>query len=143
MRNILVVDGNSIINRAFYGIRLLTAKDGTYTNAVYGFMNMFFKMLSSERPTYVAVAFDLKAPTFRHKMYPEYKATRQKTPEDLHAQVPIIEEILTAFGVTTIRQDGFEADDLIATIAHQCKKQNRECHPHKILLFRGWLFCNQ
>ena len=126
---IYVLDSYGLIYRSYYAFisRPLVNEKGQNVSAIYGFFSNFLSLLQKNEVNYVVATFDSRTPTFRHKMYPEYKATRQKTPEDLHAQVPIIEEILTAFGVTTIRQDGFEADDLIATIAHQCKKQNREC----------------
>ena len=126
---IYVLDSYGLIYRSYYAFisRPLVNEKGQNVSAIYGFFSNFLSLLQKNDVKYVVATFDSRTPTFRHKMYPEYKATRQKTPEDLHAQVPIIEEILTAFGVTTIRQDGFEADDLIATIVHQCKKQNREC----------------
>lgn len=117
MEKLVLIDGNSLLNRAFYAMPVLTTKKGTFTNAVYGFMNMFFKMLSSERPTYVAVAFDLKAPTFRHKMYDGYKATRKPMPEELRPQIPLLKEVLTLMGVKTFEKEGSEADDIIGTIA--------------------------
>ena len=117
MEKLVLIDGNSLINRAFYAMPLLTTRDGSYTNAVYGFMNMFFKMLSDERPTYVAVAFDLKAPTFRHKMYSEYKGTRKPMPEELRPQIPLLKEVLFDMGVKTFEKEGSEADDIIGTIA--------------------------
>lgn len=117
MEKLVLIDGNSLINRAFYAMPVLTTKQGVFTNAVYGFMNMFFKMLSSERPTYVAVAFDLKAPTFRHKMYDGYKATRKPMPEELRPQIPLLKEVLSLMGVKTFEKEGSEADDIIGTIA--------------------------
>ncbi len=117
MEKLVLIDGNSLINRAFYAMPLLTNKNGDYTNAVFGFMNMFFKMVDDVKPTYVAVAFDLKAPTFRHKMYTEYKGTRKPMPEELRPQLPILKEVLTVMGVKTIEKEGYEADDIIGTIA--------------------------
>ncbi len=117
MEKLVLIDGNSLINRAFYAMPSLTTKDGVYTNAVYGFMNMFFKMLSDEKPKYVAVAFDLKSPTFRHKMYSEYKGTRKPMPEELRPQIPLLKELLSIMGIRTVEKEGFEADDLIGTIA--------------------------
>lgn len=117
MEKLVLIDGNSLINRAFYAMPLLVTKDGTPTNAVYGFMNMFFRMLSTEKPTYVAVAFDLKAPTFRHKMYAEYKGTRKPMPEELRPQIPLLKEVLKLMGICTIEKEGSEADDIIGTIA--------------------------
>ena len=117
MEKLVLIDGNSLINRAFYAMPILTTKIGVPTNAVYGFMNMFFKMLSEEKPTAVAVAFDLKAPTFRHKMYSEYKGTRKPMPEELRPQIPLLKELLKIMGVTVLEQEGIEADDIIGTVA--------------------------
>ena len=117
MGKLVLIDGNSLINRAFYAMPILLTKDGTPTNAVYGFINMFVKMLETQKPTYVAVAFDLKAPTFRHKMYAEYKGTRKPMPEELRPQIPLLKEVLKLMGVTCIEQEGIEADDIIGTIA--------------------------
>ena len=117
MEKLVLIDGNSLINRAFYAMPLLTTKDGTPTNALYGFMNMFFKMLDYEKPKYVAVAFDLKAPTFRHKIYADYKGTRKPMPEELRPQIPLLKEVLNLMGVHTIEKEGSEADDIIGTIA--------------------------
>ena len=117
MEKLVLIDGNSLINRAFYAMPLLVTKDGVPTNAVYGFMNMFFRMLSTEKPTYVAVAFDLKAPTFRHKLYAEYKGTRKPMPEELRPQIPLLKEVLKTMGICTIEKEGSEADDIIGTIA--------------------------
>lgn len=115
---LLAIDGNSIINRAFYGIRLLSTKDGQYTNAVYGFINILNKLLESENPDGVAVAFDLKAPTFRHKMYDAYKAGRHAMPDELRGQFPLLKEWLTLAGYTCIECEGFEADDILGTLAN-------------------------
>ncbi len=117
MEKLVLIDGNSLINRAFYAMPVLSTKDGTYTNAVYGFMNMFFKMLAEEKPTFVGVAFDLKAPTFRHKMYAEYKGTRKPMPEELRPQIPLLKELLATMGIKTFELEGSEADDIIGTIA--------------------------
>ena len=117
MEKLVLIDGNSLINRAFYAMPLLTTKSGQYTNAVYGFMNMFIKMLADEKPTAVAVAFDLKAPTFRHKMFSDYKGTRKPMPEELRPQIPLLKELLKDMGVTTFEKEGSEADDIIGTIA--------------------------
>ncbi len=117
MEKLVLIDGNSLINRAFYAMPVLSTKDGTYTNAVYGFMNMFFKMLAEEKPSFVGVAFDLKAPTFRHKMYAEYKGTRKPMPEELRPQIPLLKELLSIMGIKTFELEGSEADDIIGTIA--------------------------
>lgn len=124
---LLAVDGNSILNRAFYGIKLLTAKDGTYTNAVYGFMNILLKAENDVSPDCVAVAFDLHAPTFRHTMYEGYKAGRKGMPDELRMQVPLIKELLTSLGYAIVEKEGFEADDILGTLADACEKGGHEC----------------
>ena len=124
---LLVIDGNSIINRAFYGIKLLTTKDGQYTNAVYGFINILNKLNDMEKPDGVAVAFDLKAPTFRHKMYTEYKAGRKGMPDELRSQMPILKEWLTLAGYSYIECEGFEADDILGTLARVCEESGNQC----------------
>jgi len=117
MEKLVLIDGNSLINRAFYAMPLLTTKIGVPTNAVYGFMNMFFKMLGEIKPKYVAVAFDLKAPTFRHKLYSEYKGTRKPMPDELRPQIPLLKDLLRLMGVTVMEKEGSEADDIIGTVA--------------------------
>ena len=117
MEKLVLIDGNSLINRAFYAMPLLTDKQGRFTNAVYGFMNMFTKMVTELKPTHVAVAFDLKAPTFRHKMYAEYKGTRKPMPEELRPQIPLLKEVLSTMGVKVLEKEGSEADDIIGTVA--------------------------
>lgn len=117
---ILAVDGNSILNRAFYGIKQLTTKDGRYTNGIYGFMNIFFKLREELSPDGVAVAFDLKAPTFRHKMYDGYKANRKGMPPELAEQLPVLKELLTALGYKIIEVEGYEADDVLGTVSAMC-----------------------
>ena len=124
---LLAVDGNSIINRAFYGIRLLSNKNGQYTNAVYGFINILLKLISDQQPDGVAVAFDLKAPTFRHKRYAEYKAGRRPMPEELKTQFPIIKEWLAVAGYSYIECEGFEADDILGTLAATAEADENEC----------------
>lgn len=124
MNNILVIDGNSILNRAFYGIRLLTTKDGRFTNGIYGFMNIFLKLLDETKPQYVAVAFDLHAPTFRHNMYDGYKAGRKGMPPELASQMPVLKELLTALGYKILEKEGFEADDILGTVSEMCGKDN-------------------
>ncbi|MFR4781480.1 MAG: PIN domain-containing protein [Pilosibacter sp.] len=99
MEKLVLIDGHSILNRAFYGVPNLTNSEGLHTNAVYGFLNILFKVLDEEKADYLAVAFDLKAPTFRHKMFDAYKGTRKPMPEELHEQVPLMKEVLTAMGV--------------------------------------------
>lgn len=124
---LLVIDGNSIMNRAFYGIRVLTNKKGMPTNALTGFLNIFLKLMKEEAPDRIAVAFDLHAPTFRHKMYADYKGTRHAMPDELRAQMPIIKQILTALGVAIVEKEGYEADDIIGTLSHAAELQGGEC----------------
>lgn len=124
---LLAVDGNSIINRAFYGIRLLSNKSGQYTNAIYGFINILFKLIDEQKPDGVAVAFDLKAPTFRHKKYADYKAGRKPMPEELKGQFPLIKEWLTLAGYSHIECEGFEADDILGTLACTAEQNEHEC----------------
>lgn len=121
---LLVIDGNSIANRAFYGIKLLTTKDGQFTNAVYGFLNILIKLRAECEPDAIAVAFDLKAPTFRHEMYSEYKAGRKGMPPELRSQMPIIKEILGYLGCSVVEKEGFEADDILGTLSAQCKGED-------------------
>ena len=117
MKKILVIDGNSILNRAFYGIRPLTTKAGKHTNAIFGLVNMVYRQLSAIAPDYAAVAFDLKAPTFRHKMFDAYKAGRHPTPPELSSQFPDAKEVLCAMGLHVLELEGYEADDIQGTIA--------------------------
>ncbi len=124
---LLVIDGNSIMNRAFYGIRILTNKKGMPTNALTGFMNIFMKLLKEESPDRIAVAFDLHAPTFRHRMYADYKGTRHAMPDELRAQMPVIKQLLKALGVAIVEKEGFEADDIIGTLSHEAEKEGGEC----------------
>lgn len=123
----LVIDGNSILNRAFYGIRLLTTKDGQYTNAIFGFMTTFEKVLSETNPDAVAVAFDMKAPTFRHKAYDGYKAKRKGMPNELASQMRPLKELLTLLGYKIVECEGYEADDILGTLADTCTKNGDEC----------------
>ncbi len=124
---LLVVDGNSLINRAFYGIKLLTAKDGHYTNAIFGFFNMLFSLTDSIQPDGVAVAFDLKSPTFRHKMYDAYKADRKGMPPELHEQLQPVKDLIVALGYHIISLEGYEADDILGTLSAGCK-ENDHCY---------------
>lgn len=117
---LLVIDGNSILNRAFYGIKLLTTKDGRFTNGIYGFLNILLKLQEQCEPNAVAVAFDVKAPTFRHNMYDGYKAGRKGMPDELKEQMPVLKEMLKALGYRTVEKEGWEADDILGTLAHQC-----------------------
>ena len=120
MKKLVVIDGNSILNRAFYGImgnKMLMTNDGTYTNAVYGFLAIMFKMLEDENPEYLAIAFDVKAPTKRHELYSDYKGTRHGMPDELKVQVPLIKEVLTAMNIKLYEKEGYEADDILGTLA--------------------------
>ena len=127
MKKLLILDSNSIINRAFYGVRYLSAKDGTPTNAVYGFLNILIKLVSEQQPDCICAAFDLKAPTFRHLRYDGYKAQRKPMPEDLATQMPIAKDILRAMNVTILEKEGYEADDVIGTVARICEESGVEC----------------
>ena len=124
---LLVLDGNSIVNRAFYGIKLLTTKSGEYTNAIYGFLNILLKLEDICTPDAVAVAFDVHAPTFRHKLYDEYKAGRKGMPDELRSQMPVLKEILNSLGIKTIEKEGWEADDILGTLAFACRNNGDEC----------------
>ena len=126
MEKIVLIDGHSILNRAYYGVPDLTNSDGLHTNAVYGFLNIMFKILDEEKPDYFAVAFDLKAPTFRHKMYEQYKGTRKPMQEELRQQVPVIKEMLEAMQVPLMMLEGYEADDLLGTVAKKAEADGLE-----------------
>ena len=123
----LVIDGNSIINRAFYGIKPLSNKKGIFTNAIFGFMNIYFKHFEAVKPDFVAVAFDLRSPTFRHKKVASYKANRKGMPPELAQQLPLLKELLTLMGITIIEKEGFEADDILGTLSKTCSDSNIEC----------------
>lgn len=123
---ILLVDGHSIINRAFYGVTDLTNSEGLHTNAIYGFLNTLFKVLEEEKPDYLTVAFDVKAPTFRHQMYDAYKGTRKPMPAELHEQVPVLKDVLHAMGIATMEKAGLEADDLLGTVAKRSEALGME-----------------
>ncbi len=116
----LVIDGNSIVNRAFYGIKVLTTKDGRFTNAIQGFMNIFLSLKKEYSPDRVAVAFDLKAPTFRHKIYKDYKAGRKPMPDELRQQIPVLKDLLKSLGYKIVECEGWEADDILGTVAKAC-----------------------
>ena len=128
MKNLLIIDGNSIINRAFYGIRLLTNKHGLFTNGIYGFLKIMFKAIEELDPGYICVAFDLKAPTFRHKIYSQYKAQRKGMPEELRVQMPVMKEVLRAMNIAILEKEGFEADDIIGTVSRICDEKGVPCH---------------
>ena len=114
---LVLIDGHSILNRAYHGLPDLTNSEGLHTNAVYGFLNIMFKILDEEKPDYLTVAFDVHAPTFRHKMFEAYKGTRKPMAEELRQQVPLMKEVLHAMGIRTIEQEGLEADDLLGTMS--------------------------
>ncbi len=123
---IVLIDGHSILNRAFYGVPDLTNAEGLHTNAIFGFLNILFKVLDEERPQYLTVTFDVHAPTFRHEMYAEYKGTRKPMAEELRQQVPVIKEVLQAMDVAIIEKAGLEADDLLGTISRSCEERGMD-----------------
>ena len=124
---IVLIDGHSNFKPGrFYGLPVLTNAEGLHTNAVYGFLNIMFKILDEEQADYLAVAFDLKAPTFRHKMYAEYKGTRKPMPQELHEQVPVMKEMLTAMGIPLMMLEGYEADDLLGTVSLAMEERGLE-----------------
>ena len=127
MKTLMIVDGNSIINRAFYAIKALANKNGMFTNGIYGFLNILFKNMDTLNPDYIAVTFDLKAPTFRHIKYPLYKAQRKKMPTELAMQMPVLKEILHAMNITILEKEGYEADDIIGTVSRICDENGVEC----------------
>lgn len=124
---LMAIDGNSLVNRAFYAVRLLTNKDGLYTNAVYGFVNMLLKLLEDEQPDQVCVCFDMRAKTFRHLKYEGYKAQRKGMPDELACQMPVIKEVLDKMGIARMELEGYEADDLLGTLARLCHERGEEC----------------
>ncbi len=124
---LLAIDGNSVFNRAFYGIKLLSTKNGVFTNAIFGFLNILFRVSDEVKPDAVAIAFDLKAPTFRHKMYDGYKANRKGMPDELAMQMPYLKDILKALGYHLVEKEGFEGDDILGTLARACKETKNEC----------------
>ncbi|HCC07488.1 MAG TPA: DNA polymerase I [Clostridiales bacterium] len=126
MSKVLLIDGNSILNRAFYAIPLLTNSEGLYTNAIYGFMNILLKLLDEDKPEYIGVAFDLKAPTFRHKHYSEYKGNRKTMPDELRVQMPVIKELLCKMNISTFEMEGYEADDILGTLAKRYEKNGMD-----------------
>lgn len=125
-KKIVLIDGHSILNRAFYGVPNLSNSAGLHTNAIFGFMNILLKVLEEEQADYLTVAFDVKHPTFRHEMYEAYKGTRKPMPEELHEQVPVMKELLTAMGISVVEQPGLEADDIIGTISKMAEEQGFE-----------------
>ena len=127
MKKLLIIDSNSLINRAFYGVRFLSNREGMPTNAIYGFMMTLMKLLDENKPDYVCAAFDLKAPTFRHKMYKEYKAQRKPMPDGLVQQMPVAKDILRTMNINILEKEGYEADDIIGTVSKICMENNVEC----------------
>jgi len=125
-KKLVLIDGHSILNRAFYGVPNLSNAQGLHTNAVYGFLNIMFKILEEEKPDYLAVAFDVHAPTFRHQMYEAYKGTRKPMPEELREQVPVMKDVLKAMGVVIVEQEGLEADDILGTLAKKAEADGIE-----------------
>lgn len=125
-QKLVLIDGHSILNRAFYGVPDLTNSQGFHTNAIYGFLNIMFKILEEEMPDYLAVAFDVHAPTFRHEIYQEYKGTRKPMPEELREQVPVMKQMLQAMGICIVEQAGLEADDILGTLAVRAEKEGME-----------------
>lgn len=123
---LVLIDGHSILNRAFYGLPDLTNSEGMHTNAVYGFLNIMLKILEEEKPDYFIVAFDVKHPTFRHEMYQEYKGTRKGMPDELREQVPVIQDVLRAMHVPLVMQKGYEADDLLGTLARRAESKDMD-----------------
>lgn len=124
---LLALDGNSIVNRAFFGIKMLTTKDGQYTNGIYGFLNILHRLEQDVKPDAVAIAFDLKAKTFRHEMYPEYKGNRKGMADELASQMPVLKEILTNLGYVLVSKEGYEADDILGTLARSATEKGDEC----------------
>ena len=118
----VLIDGNSLMNRAFYALPLLTTKQGFFTNAVYGFVSMLVKTIEDEQPNYLAVVFDKALPTFRHERYPEYKGHREKTPEELRGQISLLKELLGAMDIFFYEREGYEADDLIGAITKEVEE---------------------
>ena len=123
---IVLIDGHSILNRAFYGVPDLTNSEGLHTNAVYGFLNIMFKILDEEKPEYLTVTFDVHAPTFRHEMFADYKGTRKPMAEELRQQVPVIKDVLRAMHIEVIEKAGLEADDLLGTLSHRCEEKGMD-----------------
>jgi DNA polymerase-1 len=128
MKKILAVDGNSIVNRAFYGVRPLSNREGLPTNALFGMVSILEKNLDAVKPDFAAIAFDLKAPTFRHEMYSEYKAGRKPMPDDLRAQMPLAKELAAALGFTCLELEGYEADDILGTLAAIAEREDCEAY---------------
>ena len=125
-KKLVLIDGHSILNRAFYGVPDLTNAEGLHTNGIYGFLNILFKILEEEKPRYLCVAFDVKEPTFRHKMYAEYKGTRKPMPQELREQVGVLQDVLNAMQVTVVKKGGYEADDILGTLARKAEAEGMD-----------------
>ena len=122
-KKVVLIDGHSILNRAFYGVPVLTNSEGLHTNGIYGFLNIMFKAIEEEKAETLIVAFDLKAPTFRHKMYGAYKGTRKPMPQELHEQVPVLKEVLQAMEIPIVTKEGYEADDILGSLSRIYEEQ--------------------
>ena len=143
MKKLVGIDGNSIMNRAFYGImnsKLLMTSDGVYTNAIFGFLSILNKLIADESPDYICVAFDLKAPTFRHEKYEGYKATRKGMPDELRVQMPIIKDILRAMNIKILEMEGYEADDILGTLASY--GENNDMDVLSLIIFINCFTCS-
>src|SRR5690625_1396825 len=125
-KKLMIIDGSSLLHRAFYALPLLTTKDGIYTNGVYGFLTMLYRIQDSHKPDYICVALDKKGPTFRHKEYEEYKSNRQSAPSELAQQFPIIREVLDTMNITYLELDDYEADDIAGTLAKEGEEEGLE-----------------
>ena len=126
MNKLMLIDGHSIVNRAFYGVPELSNASGLHVNAIYGFLNILFKLLDDESPNYLCVAFDMSAPTFRHEKYPEYKGTRKPMPEELREQIPVLKDVLRAMDITIVEHAGWEADDILGSLAVKAEREGME-----------------
>ena len=124
-KKVVLIDGHSILNRAFYGVPVLTNSEGLHTNGIYGFLNIMFKAIEEEKAETLIVAFDLKAPTFRHKMYGAYKGTRKPMPQELHEQVPVLKEVLQAMEIPIVTKEGYEADDILGSLSRIYEERRR------------------
>ena len=126
-KKLMIIDGHSILNRAFFAMPVFTNKEGEFTNAVYGFLSIFCRFYDEEKPDYVAAAFDLPYPTFRHEMYDEYKSTRRPMPDELRPQIPLLKNLLNKMNVGIFELPGYEADDIIGTLSIRSKKSGLNC----------------
>ena len=133
----VLVDGNALVHRAYHAIRYLATAKGEQTNAVYGFTAILLKALRDIAPTHVAMCFDLRAPTFRHAMYAEYKATRVKADDELYQQIPRIREVVASLGIPIFEKEGFEADDVLGTLAHRIVEENGARGAYEIFILTG------